>query len=391
MIVLSGIYSIFGMILFNKRKMENLGTSFVSNKIHYIVKGLTVLPMIFIANIIEAEGSALLIIGTLIFIYYIIYDFIVSKKIKFKYSLVSFVLTILILQGTIMAETKLQDYQYRGYTIDDIDGIAIEKNLNISLKEDEYIHDEKVISEIFEKLNESQVAINSRNNVYTNIDIKLKNGNVGKIYAPINIKFLREIQEKYSKENNENIEFKEIKFIANGKFLSDEDNKRINEILESQNYKFETNDIRMSSIELNSYYNHSVVWIDISNIDNDEIKNIAIKNSNKYSYDNLKTKEIYDGRISIKEIKDGKIIQTQYTYANVISNELIEYIKVHYNDTVNFSGKIVEIDIYDSSRGLNIYLELTEELENIIFNNNLTWEFENYLENNDVYDGEIMY
>ena len=97
--VLVIIYSVMGVKMFEKRKMENAGTSFQNNMVHIIVKGLTMYPVIVALVYIGMEESmAILAFAVLMLaIYYLIYDLVTSKKMSIKLKIGSFVITIIVL------------------------------------------------------------------------------------------------------------------------------------------------------------------------------------------------------------------------------------------------------------------------------------------------------
>ena len=74
--VLLVIYSSIGMVLFEKRKLENAGTSFQNDYLHSVVKGLTLYPIVALLVYIRSyENIAALGLAIVIMaVYYIIYD-----------------------------------------------------------------------------------------------------------------------------------------------------------------------------------------------------------------------------------------------------------------------------------------------------------------------------
>ncbi len=85
--LLSVVYIFIGLKLFEKRKMENAEESFESYKVHLIIKALTMVPMFVLVHYIKKMDGVSIILYTLIIFYYFAYDFIVKKKIPFKYSI----------------------------------------------------------------------------------------------------------------------------------------------------------------------------------------------------------------------------------------------------------------------------------------------------------------
>ena len=98
-IFLGIIYILIGTKLFEKRKMENTGASFKSEKIHLIIKAITLYPMIvFLSEIYDdIRFPELVLILFLIFVYYFVYDLITNKKIKLKVTILSFILCCAVL------------------------------------------------------------------------------------------------------------------------------------------------------------------------------------------------------------------------------------------------------------------------------------------------------
>ncbi len=92
MSILIILYSLIAYYLFQKRKMENNETSFKNETLHYLIKGITLIPVSFIAYIIMTEidfPTNIIICIVAILIYQTIYDLITRKEIyKLKKSLV---------------------------------------------------------------------------------------------------------------------------------------------------------------------------------------------------------------------------------------------------------------------------------------------------------------
>lgn len=99
MIVLGLIYYFVGLHLFKNRKMENNEESFFNEKVHIVVKALTILPMIILLNLADSGKEFNIIALAVIITYYFVYDFCVKRKIKLKSSLIYLVLTLVVIQG----------------------------------------------------------------------------------------------------------------------------------------------------------------------------------------------------------------------------------------------------------------------------------------------------
>ena len=103
MSILSFVYFVVGMYLFDKRKMEVNETSFKSNHMHMIVKSLTLIPIGILAvttiNEIDSFVGQLFIL-VLVIAYALIYDLITAKAIRnIKLGITYFVTTALLCIG----------------------------------------------------------------------------------------------------------------------------------------------------------------------------------------------------------------------------------------------------------------------------------------------------
>lgn len=130
MIVLSVIYTVIGTILFEKRKFENLGESFKDVKVHQIVKALTMFPMFALINklqLLESDMEVILLVYALLIAYFIIYDVITSKKVKFKNTIVSVIAVFVVLNLiTLGIDKNIKNREAKFYSLDDIKSVSID-------------------------------------------------------------------------------------------------------------------------------------------------------------------------------------------------------------------------------------------------------------------------
>ena len=82
MVILGIAYYFIGLHLFKNRKMENNEESFANEKIHILVKALTIFPMIVFLNLVNEEKEFNIIAIAIIITYYFIYDFIVKRRLN---------------------------------------------------------------------------------------------------------------------------------------------------------------------------------------------------------------------------------------------------------------------------------------------------------------------
>ena len=130
MIVLSIVYSVIGTILFEKRKFENLGESFKDIRVHEIVKALTIFPMFALINklqLLESDMEVILLVYAVLIAYFIIYDVITSKKIKFKNTLVSIIAVFVVLNViTLNIDKSIKNREAKFYSLDDVKSVSID-------------------------------------------------------------------------------------------------------------------------------------------------------------------------------------------------------------------------------------------------------------------------
>ncbi len=85
MVFISILYVIMGIILFDRKKFEIVGTSFKSERVHIFVRSLTLFPILCICYVIikhiDNYFITYLLLFVLVFAYIIIYDLVTRKKI----------------------------------------------------------------------------------------------------------------------------------------------------------------------------------------------------------------------------------------------------------------------------------------------------------------------
>lgn len=159
MAVLSVVYIIIGVLLFDKKKFEMAGESFENEKVHLIVKGLTFVPFfaLFCALDEESKVTAGLFFIAILAIYYFVFDLITNKKIKIRKSILSFVASAFIVfcfyEGL---AGKIGALNIRRVLVDDVKAVTIDsigsgynRRFNFGLK----IEDKDLIEKILLKGN----------------------------------------------------------------------------------------------------------------------------------------------------------------------------------------------------------------------------------------------
>jgi hypothetical protein len=408
MLVLSVIYLLLGMYLFEKRKMENVGTSFATLKAHYLVKALTMVPMVFLICLTEADGIYLVIALTLIFIYCVLYDFILNKKIKLRYTIPFFVVTVVLLCGIYFAGNYIVDMNKdKEISIDDIQSIAIAtRDYSVTMEHNtalnNFIEDRDVINEVcktmqdiynyyfvedaaYSSVNSSTEYTYEYNNLeYVFIRIKLDNGKDYYSSIKINKELLDKIQKEYP--YTEKADYDEFAIATQYSLLPKEDAERIKEILEKTNYDLVNNSYSTSLYSsFYAYKNHALMDFSFDVARNQEIFDIVSSNLNNKAVETLEKVNGIDGLLnnSVNIYKYNYNAKDDSYDKDYIHNdlrlEMINYIKQHYQDKCDISKEFLVISIYgidESYRAVEFCCNMTDELKNIIESQEYTWDSE---------------
>lgn len=144
MLVLSIIYFAIGMYLFDNRKMEKAGESFLNQKVHLFVKSLTLIPFtIIIYSCIDSgivEGTIILLAISLV--YWFIYDLITSKKTKFLKNIVTFAAANVILLLFYWGVSTIYCNSIKNYDIKSVKKVVIDTS---DIFIDDIILDNKIV------------------------------------------------------------------------------------------------------------------------------------------------------------------------------------------------------------------------------------------------------
>ena len=128
-LILAVIYIGIGVVLFEKRRFENVGDSFRSTKIHEFVKALTMFPMIAFINSIEIFDQGIeiiLFVYALLLVYFFVYDIITNKKQRFKVSILYILIIFISLNViTLGIEKMIANKDIRRYCLEDVESISI--------------------------------------------------------------------------------------------------------------------------------------------------------------------------------------------------------------------------------------------------------------------------
>lgn len=409
-LLLSIVYFAIGVYLFNKRKMENVEVSFSKIWVHLLVKGITLLPMVFIIELLDMEIVFKGIAITLVFIYYCLYDFITNRKVSIKFTIPCFIVSFVILVGLYHGMIFIGEKIYQtSISVDDIQAISIETDNNIissslvnnSMKSNSgnYVTDKETIKKICEGL----VDIKTRNydgyyysgfSPFVYLNFKLNNGRIITTSTQINYSVYKQVIDDIF-ESQEYLEKEKEKFklgndtyiIANGKFLSPEETKVIVDLYNNLDIKnileierefsyqgeYQRNYIPQPDFTAYCYKNHELCRIEInpflsqelfdkmSEISWNRLKDILEKyDSEEEKYIDAYVSEI---RVSTYSVQDDN----KYYHSFENTTGIINYAREHMNEKIDMNDCFYVISI-NSVYPLqtSIYLKETEELKSII-------------------------
>lgn len=359
MIFVSIIYLFIGANLFKNRKFENTVESFANKYMHFFVKSLTMFPMIMILvylDYLEQDIELILFIFAILIAYYYIYDIITAKKIRFKDSVITLVVTLVVLNVVCIGIKKVNESDRFNLNKEDIKEISIdlgrENGKSCYNKEilNYYMDDKELIDYIYMK------NINNENQMYypyffvkIPARIKLKNGKILETTlsisgdtlngATLRINELIDILEKdekyvnlYKNQYKEDGKFAVCRFFG----ISDEDNeflnKKINEYIDNHTIK-EIFHSKANNLEKYTYTNHRPIKVDYNCKMDEEMFKKIIEISNAKSIEIVKNGEFeYNFKnynIELKKYDDTRI----YNYYEDVDIKSIENIILEDKDT----------------------------------------------------------
>lgn len=377
-ILLSIIYSLIGLYLFTKRKMEKAGESFSYEITHFIIKGLTLIPFaIFTRELMtSADFSEICLIGGIILVYWYVYDLVTAKKVKLYKSAIALVCSFVILLVFLAVGVAIDENRTDNIEIADIDYIVItddgyrttsygtpEYNMNkkykITDKDDikkifKYIDEKNEILDAYDKIGLENV--DNKNTITIIYDCKME-AYVNKYdflryYTSIDENLLNEITTK-AEVIEEKWELKDSAVLGN-KFetITKEEEDRIIEIIktleprrirQNQEYLY-VNDTEY--IVVHQYVDHTIETCEYTLDSNEELRSLydAINlREMKYVLENKKENI---GNVEIESIlqSNSKRKNVEYYLSYHESEEFLEYIEDNLlNQEVDYSKDIISI------------------------------------------------
>ena len=366
MLAFSTLYFIIGLRLFERKKLEMAEESFENEKIHLIIKFLTLAPFVGIAttlNIIDYLPILLFFIIALA-IYYYIFDVITKKKIRLSVSIASFLISVLAMYAFYDSIVPKFDFIFRK-NIDvnsDIQSVILvglngkggrESNINL------FIDDKEIIKEIFYSRNHTY-DINKYNS-YGRLKIKLNNNKEYEIKRYLS-DALEMILAKYGDTPFE-LEKGTYEAVLEDHSISKEEKKQIIELV---NKDLEGKTLRdyfeiifgnreYYNLYVECYNNHRIVVNDMSYLKLNNTSELVIKALNKEAFEK-------SNRIIHSNIGYGKDFEK---YLRSVNENLV----TEYNDEYIQEPKEVTLYGNEVDKYAENYIKVTYEdfVENLVY------------------------
>ena len=303
-IILCVIYTLTGAYLFDKRKMEKAGESFISGKSHLAVKGLTLIPFVIILiEILDYSGfSEILLLAAIILVYWFVYDLITAKKLKLRTNLLGLVLSFVILFTFFKIGIEVKEEFKENIDVDDIEYLVVCDNnyyydytSSISYagkyeeKETYKITDKDDIKKVLkhikkEEINRKSYEDYSRYQEYEcSIKAYINSNEYVSYYARLEDRFVEELISNAEKYVEEWGIVDNATCFHNYKTIKDEERKQILELVKTMTPTeirydreyFYTNEI--DNLIVVQYVNHRTETITYNIADNEELNDLVHK------------------------------------------------------------------------------------------------------------------
>ena len=381
MVILSLIYIVLGYIFFERKKMESAGESFENKYVHFIVKGLTIIPfaMILVALADSDEWEAILFIVAIIAVYYFIYDLVTNKKNKVIQNLLALAASILILCGVYGVIANISEDINLGIKLADIKSIIVQ-DINYRLNGLNYeITDKDMIEKIiYDSARDKEYNQGERVELLLN----MSNGSK-KSYRPYISTDIIEVMLKSA--NSERFEVGEVKYEDRVELTKNERKNLRNALNNIVREKGISNLYRtLRSDNYDSYYiygykyeNHRIRKITYPINASEEIFNIVTIAENRNTAEYVRKRESYSLYLSISIDKD-------FNYYSTCPEEIKAYIIANKDKACNMNEEYIVMNI----AGNKFFTNDIENVINIIKNSK---EYDEYMNNDYKYYYDDLY
>lgn len=387
MLVLSIIYYLIGLKLYQKRKMEDNEESFGSIKLHIFVKALTLIPILLFANFVNISEDATVFVIAVIFaaVYYLIFDLIVKRKVPIKSTIISFIFSIFIIQASIFTIKSINKDGAIDIDYEDIKEVSVGLNNNADenfYSYDDYnlffdgnffIKDKEVLDLILkakEKV-ENKTYYEAREKIYFNI--KLKSGKeyyirdyiINSDYNKI-CKYLQE-NDKYIEHIKKDVVEKDGIYMVSDDIIDSNTEKLIKREIQNSlnNFKVSnTYDNNVHYIYKNIYKNNDLTTYKIPINLSDDLMKIVAEFSNNSAVKNIRG---YESGIYVGIYKKDEDNMYDSIYGN---KDILGFIEEHYSDEFNPNKEYYILDgnlqTKDGYKSFVFYTNDTEKIDSIL-------------------------
>ncbi len=388
-LLLSIIYFGLGLYLFIHRKMEVCETSFKSFNLHLLIKGLTLMPIVFILyEIIDSSLISVIIFTALIVTYYFVYDLITRKSIAYlKKSLIWLIFTILLWSFYAFLVNDTNVFKKANNTLrissNDVEYVRLQ-NSNVGSEnfDTDYYDDRDLINLVLNYSYSSEYRLDSSDSHTTLIfTIKLKDGSEYNTsilvpdtkYSDFIEKFsnISTVDEKVKDFNYDNV----VALYINNEYITDKNlisliEDSASSITSSQYYNNTKSNKFLGDSYLYAYANNNVEKYEINGLINSDITNYIIERANEKLQDALSIKFNNDRFYINITYFDSDIFNSDnsaYYFVDNMSEELYNFACEYGTESFDSTKPYAIISYEYNYNGLYrlLYTNEVEELEKI--------------------------
>ncbi len=285
MLILSVVYYYLGLKIYQKRKMEDNEESFGSEKLHVIVKALTLVPMLLFINMSD-EITTFVIAIIFMAVYYVIFDLIVKRKIPFIRAMSYFIISVVVIQVSVSLVKSIGKDTHVNVDYGDVKEISLGYNTNslrrrfliyysyetetdMILDGNYFIDDKSLLDLVLENTTDSKYNPNQEyHNIEILVNIRLKSGKQYSIETYVTRACYEKIIEKlknneeYMNHIKKDILNKDGIYMINDKALDSKAKKIVKEEIKENIENLDVYDVERDSvyyIKKTFYKNHSLV------------------------------------------------------------------------------------------------------------------------------------
>ena len=387
MLILTVVYTVAGFILFKKRKMEMATESFISQKMHLLIKTFTLLPFIVILLLVEEYSSGsewIAFWSAVILIYWFLYDLVTNKKVKLMKNLLVLVIGSAVIAGALKFTEIVLDKKFDAYKIQDVTKLEIE-----SIKGD-YIYkieDKELINRILnadyridekDSNSDSVEDSNGYNLKFYTLECTATFNNIEKLNAQITVEnsFITEF-ENYKVEKRVKKVNKDIKILIDSRIANKEQKRKIEKMLKEvesteREYDYDAypsyyrynRHVKSGIFTAYAYKGHKLYVYDYSLEDMPELSNYLNKLSNEATYkylNNLNNTVSYTVSYDVCN-KDGNVLDD---YIELSRGQLKKFILSNKDENVDISKQYVKIVVRDYNTQFFAYF-ITNKVDEIV-------------------------